>query len=132
MANKMTKAMWYEALANYISESDFEDKEGAVEFLNHEKELLQSRSGSRKPTAVQKTNIGLKDTIKEVLANTNKPMTVTELVAAIPSYDGLKGETLTQDVVMTNQKMSALLRQLVKAGEVVRVEEKKKAYFALG
>jgi hypothetical protein len=32
---------------------------------------------------------------------------------------------------MTNQRVSALLRQMVDAGTIVRTEEKRKAYFQL-
>jgi hypothetical protein len=32
---------------------------------------------------------------------------------------------------MTNQKLSALVAKLVKTGEVVRTEDKKKAFFSL-
>ena len=38
-----------------------------------------------------------------------------------------KSETLS---ALSNQKVSALLRQLVEAGEVVKVVDKKKSYFS--
>lgn len=53
------------------------------------------------------------------LQNGEKPITVTEL---------LKDERLEG---FTNQKISALLRQLKDEDKVVKTMEKKKAYFAV-
>ena len=41
--------------------------------------------------------------------------------------DGIKSVPACAD--LTNQRVSALMRQLVEAGEVVRTEDKRKAYF---
>jgi predicted transcriptional regulator len=50
----------------------------------------------------------------------NRLYTVTEIIKEIPECAEL-----------TNQRVSALLRQLVDRGEVVRTEDKRKAYFSL-
>ena len=50
----------------------------------------------------------------------DKGMTVTE----IQSKDNVLGD-------LSNQKVSALIRQLVESGEVVKTVDKKKSYFSL-
>ena len=101
MANtKMTKREMFEALkAKY----DFDEVE--VAFIDHEIDLLaRKNSGEKKPTPTQVANEGIKD---EILAILDKPMTVTEIAKA-----------LAEDYA--NQKVSALVRQLVSDNKVVR------------
>lgn len=112
MTKKMTKREMFEAM---LAKYDFNDAEKA--FINHELELLAKKNastGEHKPTATQKANEGVKDAIVEVLADGAK--TVTEIVKA------LEGD-------YTNQKVSALVRQLIADGKVERFEDKRKAYF---
>lgn len=112
MANtKMTKKeMFAQIKENYaLTESE-------VAFIDHEIELLSKKnSGEKKPTATQVANEGIKAEILVVLADGNGK-TVTEIAKA------LGGE-------YANQKVSALVRQLVTDGKVVRYEEKRKALF---
>ena len=117
MTNKMTKRDWFAVLAQMVDASDYE--EGAKAFISHEVELLERKSGKSTMTKTQKENIGIMTTIKEVLADLGKAVTISELMtdARLAGY--------------SNQKLSALIRQLVKAGEVVRTEDKKKAYFSI-
>lgn len=60
------------------------------------------------------------DTIKAELAKMENPVTVSEFIS--------KSEEMSK---YTNQKLSALLKKLVDSHEVVRIVEKKKAYFSL-
>lgn len=115
----MTKKDWFEVLAQVIEESTYEDKEGAKAFIAHEVELLDRRTGKSSMTKTQKENVGICATIKEVLADLGKAVTISEMMTdkRLSAY--------------SNQKLSALVRQLVKSGEVTRTEDKKKAYFAL-
>ena len=119
MTNKMTKKDWFEALAQIVETSAYEDKEGAKAFIAHEVELLERKSGKSGMTKTQKENVGICAVIKEVLADMGKAVTISEMMtdARLSAY--------------SNQKLSALVRQLVKAEEVVRTEDKKKAYFAI-
>ena len=92
----------------------------AIEKLEALKTQLAKRSnGKRGMTTTQKANVGIKNTIAEVLLEVDKPVTVTELIANEKLHD------------YTNQKISALLRQMVEDGRVVKTIEKKKAYFAV-
>ena len=79
----------------------------------------KNASGSSKPTAVQVANEGIKSAILEGM-EPNRLYTITELIKEIPECAD-----------MTNQRVSALVRQLKDDGKVERVEEKRKAYFRL-
>ena len=93
-----------------------------VEFLNHQIELLDSRNVTRKPTKTQTANEAIKDTIYEILAETDERMRVKDLLAD----DRLNG--------YSSPKISALLRQMlpeVGDGRVVKEIEKKVSYFRI-
>ena len=121
MANKkLTKREKYEMLAKIEAV-----KENSVlaEFVAHELELLAKKNSTdKKPTANQVANEGLKTAIVAGM-ETHRLYTVSELMKVIPE--------LAEDENITNQKVSALLRQLVLDSVVVRTEDKRKAYFSL-
>ncbi len=91
-----------------------------AEFVEHELELLAKKNSSeKKPTAVQVANEGIKAEIVEALANEpNRLYTISEMIKVFPCCAEL-----------TNQRVSALVRQLIADDKVERVEEKRKAYF---
>ena len=116
MANtkKMTKADYFkQIMANYDITAD----ERA--FIEHELELLAKKnSAEKKPTAVQVANEGIKDAILEGMGEGVK-YTITDLMKNIEACADL-----------SNQRVSALVRQLVTDGSIERTEEKRKAYFS--
>ena len=120
----MTNMTYIQAIDNAIAmfsqggQIDTEDK-ATVEKLEALKAQLAKRSTSKTPTKTQKANEEVKAVIADVLADTGEKMTVTEMIAD----ERLNG--------YTNQKISALLRQMVEAGKVVKTLEGKKAYFAV-
>ena len=116
---KMTKKEWFEELKNVVSASDYKEKDEALKFLNHEIELLNKKSEKGTLTKTQKENVEVIKKIKMVLETFENPVTITEMQ---------KTDELSE---YSNQKLSALLKKLVNAGEVVRTEKKKKAYFSL-
>ena len=84
--------------------------EGRLEALN------KKSSGAKKPTATQLANEGIKE---DILANlTDEGVTITHMQKHIPCCADL-----------TNQKISALLKQLVDAGLVVKYSDKRTTYF---
>ena len=92
-----------------------------TEFIEHELELLAKKNASeKKPTAQQMANEGLKQTIMDVLTENGGLMTVTDVQK---SCDAL--------AELSNQRISALLRQLKDDKMVDRVEDKRKAYFTI-
>ena len=116
MANtkKMTKRDYFSAI---LSKYPLTAEEKA--FVEHELELLAKKNSSeKKPTAAQVANEGIKAAIVSGMTP-NRLYTVTEIQKEIPEC-----------AEMSNQKISALLRQMV-GNEIVRTEDKRKAYFSL-
>lgn len=120
MTKKLTKAQKFAMLADL---AEVKANPVLAEFIAHEQELLAKKNaGDRKPTKTQEANAVLKDAIVEGM-EPNRLYTVSELMKVVPA--------LAEDENITNQKVSALLRQLVLEGVVTRTEDKRKAYFSL-
>ena len=124
MANKkMTKAQAWKIVREIVEKSGHEKAVELVGKIDNELELLAKKnSADRKPTKTQEANAVLKVAIVEGM-EPNRLYTVSELMKVIPA--------LAEDENITNQKVSALLRQLVLEGVVKRTEDKRKAYFSL-
>jgi predicted transcriptional regulator len=87
------------------------------EFIERELELLAKKnSAEKKPTAQQAENEAIKETILE---NLTERMTISEMLKTIPDL-----------AEYSNQKISALMRQLILEGLVKKVEDKRKSYFS--
>lgn len=114
---KVTKREYFNTLRGIVENLDRED---LVEFIDHEIELLNKKATSKKPTKIQVENENIKGLILEGLKNLGKPVTISELQESDENLANL-----------SNQKISALLTQLIKDNKVVRVEDKRKAYFSL-
>lgn len=89
------------------------------EFIQHEMDLLvKKNSGEKKPTATQVVNEGIKSAILEFVNKNEKFFTITDFIKQVPECAGL-----------TNQRVNALVRQLLKEEQVERTEIKGRAYF---
>jgi predicted transcriptional regulator len=125
---KMTQADHFNALLTYLDECPdivFHSPKGDItakqmaDFATRRLELLDKKNSSdKKPTAQQEANAVIKTAILKVMED-GKKRTITDLLKDV--------EGLPEG--MTNQRMSALVRQMVEAGLVVREEDKRKAYF---
>lgn len=116
---KMTKKETINLLIDVLmGNKEVEDVQIFIDFLIHERELLERKSSNSGQTKTQKENEILKEKIVETLKELNKFSTITEIQEANKELIDLK-----------NQKMTALLTQLVNAKIVERVVDKKKAYF---
>ena len=116
-STKLTKAQKFAMLRAIPAVAD---NAMLVEFIDHEVELLSKKnSAEKKPTAQQTANEGIKTAIVEGM-EPNRLYTITEIIKEIPECAD-----------MTNQRVSALVRQLMDAGRVKRTEDKRKAYFSL-
>lgn len=116
----MTYAMALDTAINFLNDNIQygDDFSATVEKLEALKAQLAKRGSSKSPTKNQKANEVIKAVIADVLVESGEKMTVTEML----SDDRLSG--------YTNQKISALLRLMIKEGKVEKVVEGKKAYFA--
>lgn len=114
---KMTKKQKYELLKAI---PEVAESEMLVEFINKEIESLEKKNSSaKKPTAQQTENEAIKTAILEIMsANPTTLYTITELIKTVDACNDL-----------TNQRVSALVNQLVDGGKVEKVVEKRKSYF---
>ena len=111
----MTKREHFQNILTYAHAED-------IEFLEHEIELLAKRaSAERKPTAKQVENDGFKSAITEWM-EPDTLYTAADVTKGCPVFvkNGIK-----------SQRVAAILTQLVKSGEVVKTEDKRKSFYSL-
>ena len=116
MANKITKR---EVIKMMMNEEVVKANSTYVAYLENELALLDKKAQNKKATKTQEQNVGIKATILEVLAIIGSG-TVTDIQNGNEELSAL-----------SNQKVSALVRQLVESGEVVKTTDKKKSIFSL-
>ena len=116
MANKITKR---EVIGMMMNEEVVKANPTYVAYLENELALLDKKAQNKKATKTQEQNIGIKATILKVLATIGSG-TVTDIQNGNEELSAL-----------SNQKVSALVRQLVESGEVVKTVDKKKSIFSL-
>ena len=110
---KMTKRAYFEQL-----KSKYPFTKDEVEFIDKQIASLDKKSsGERKPTATQLANEVLKNAIVDYMQS-NTMYTVTSIIKSVPECDGL-----------SQQKVTAMFRQLVDSGKVTKTTEKGKTYF---
>ena len=115
MEKKLTKKEKFEMVKGYI-----QDNEMLIEFIDHEIELLNKKSSASGQTKTQKENEVIKEKIVLALTEINRPVSITEL------------QSINEEMSLySNQKLSALLKQMVDAGTVKKNIDKKKSYFEL-
>ena len=111
MAKKMTIVEQYEAI---VAKCEGILSDAELAFLRERAEMHAKKNATRKPTKAQAENEGIKENILAFM-ETGRAYTVTEIQKGV----GLD----------SNQKASALIRQLKEADLVERSEVKGKAYF---
>lgn len=112
---KMTKKEMFEMIKG-VCANDIR----IVEFCEHEIELLNRKSSKSTQTKTQIENENIKGAIVNALTEIAKPVTITEMQ-----------ELNTEMANYSNQKLSALLKQLVESNQVVKTVDKKKSYFTV-
>lgn len=131
-----TKRIYFKAIENYFNENDVVipktviqgegelqndiTSQDVINFVNHEIELLDRKHNKTSQTKTQKENELIKESIVKVLTEIDRPVTITEL----------QNESAEMEVY-SNQKLSALLKQLVQSGIVTKTIDKKKSYFSV-
>lgn len=116
MANKLTKR---EVINMMLAEESISANPTYKAYLEHELELLDNKANNKKATKNQEENEVYKTTILETLGKIERG-TVTEIMKA--------NDTLSE---LSNQRVSALLKQLKDAGKVDKVTESRKTIFFL-
>jgi hypothetical protein len=115
MEKRITKRDYFNELKGLVA-----NREDLVAFIDHELELLDKKASNKTPSKTQLENANIKDVIVRTLTNLTSPATITEIQ-----------ENNTDLANLSNQKISALLTQLVNENKVVRTVDKKKAYFTI-
>ncbi len=110
---KLTKKEKYGMVLNYI-----QDNEMLVEFIENEINLLTKKASSTSKTSTQKENEVIKKDIVATLKEIGTPVTITEMQKASAKMSAY-----------SNQKLSALLKQLYDEKLVNKAIDKKKTYF---
>lgn len=113
MTNSKALAIAIETLEGSVS-AEVLEKLG-----NIKASIDKKNSAERKPTANQTENAGFKVAIVNAM-EVGKAYTITDLMKSVPELADL-----------SNQRVSAIVRQLKDEGTVVREEIKRKAYFSL-
>lgn len=112
MTNKITYAVALDVAIKAVGEGEVAEKLEALKA-----QLAKKSAGERKPTATQKENVGFKEAIVRGM-DADKSYTITDIMKSVDEVGAL-----------SNQRVSALVRQLVADGILVREEIKRKAYF---
>jgi hypothetical protein len=123
MANKLTKRDYFEMIKGICG-----DNQDIVNFCNHEIELLERKSSKGGATKTQTENVKVAEMLIAELAKATKPTTITDLMN---NSEIIKSYRLENGNSLSNQKISAILKQQVDAGKVVRVTDKKKSLFSV-
>ena len=118
---KITKKEMFAMIMEVVANSTVENKAEMVKALEHEIELLENKKSKSGQSKKEKENIALKEEILVELAKLETPVTVSEFQSV----------TRFTPSEFSNQKMSAMLNQLVKEGKVNKEIIKKKSYFSV-
>ena len=118
---KITKR---EIVEKMLADSNINSNEVYVAYLKNELELLKKKSENKKATKNQTENVEIKEVIIEVLGRMGKGR-AGEIQLAVQATDKEKYATLT------NQRTSAILKQMIDEGTVVKTVDKKVSTFSL-
>ena len=124
MEKRLTKKDYFEMIKEVCASNS-----EIVAFCDHEIELLSRKNSKSGATKTQKENEIVANMLVEELAKVNKPITITDLMN---TSETIKGYTLENGNNLTNQKISAIFKQLVESNKIVKVVDKKKSYFSIG
>lgn len=127
-----TKITKKENFENLLKIEEVSKNADLVEFINHEIELLNKKSASRKlgNTKSSQQNIEIMQKIKEVLAKQDEPIMIKDLLknTELSKYTY---EDKDEMKTLTSQKISALIKKMLDNGEVQRTTDKGNAYFSI-
>lgn len=117
---KVKKATKKEMFGRLIELAQENERTDLVEFCEREIDLLNKKASASGQTKTQAENEKIKIVIAEELTRIARAITISELIK--------ESEILGQ---YSNQKLSALLKQMVESGTVTRIVDKKKSLFTI-
>lgn len=123
--NKLTKKIALSYAVATLTDAEFKTEFSKDEIVAKLTEMIdgldKKSTGEKKLTDQQVANLGYKSDILALLSD-GKARTATEILNEVPTFEG---------TTMTNQRVSALLRQLILDGKVKKDFVKDKAYFKI-
>lgn len=122
-SRKVTKREYFAQLREAVA-----DKPELVAFIDHEVELLNKKNSGNSQTKTQKENAVIAEMLIGELAKAGKPITITDLMN---ESEVIQNYVLENGNRLTNQKISAIFKQLGEANRIVKVTDKKKSYFSV-
>ena len=118
---KVKKATKKEMFRKLIELAQENERTDLIEFCEHEIELLNKKASASGQTKTQAENEKIKIVIAEELTRIARAVTISELIK--------ESESLGQ---YSNQKLSALLKQMVENDKTVtKIIDKKKSLFTI-
>jgi len=114
---KLTKKEMFGKLIELAQEND---RTELIAFCEHEIDLLNKKASASGQSKTQAENEKIKVVIAEELTRIARAVTISELIK--------ESENLGQ---YSNQKLSALLKQMVESGTVTKIVDKKKSLFTI-
>lgn len=123
MEKKLTKKDYFEMIKEVCA-----NRTDIIDFCNHEIELLTRKNSKGGATKTQKENEIVAEMLIKELAKINKPVTITDLMN---TSEIVKNYVLENGNPLSNQKISAIFKQLVESKKIVKVTDKKKSYFSI-
>lgn len=119
---KVTKR---EVVTMMLADENIKQNDMFVAYLENELALLTKKAENKKATKNQTENVEIKEVILEVLTSMGKGR-ATDIMNAVKATDEVQYATLT------NQRVSAILKQMVENdGTVVKTVDKKVSTFSL-
>ena len=113
MEKKITKRERFEEMRGMFAEMGRED---LVAFVEHELALLAKKAEKSGTSKRQTENAGIKETLLAQLVAIGSAVTITEFIKATDSE-------------YSNQKISAMFRQMIEEGTVTKFTEGKSSKF---
>ena len=123
MEKKLTKKDYFEMIKEVCA-----NRADIIDFCNHEIELLTRKNSKGGATKTQKENEVVAEMLMKELAKINRPVTITDLMN---TSEIVKNYVLENGNPLSNQKISAIFKQLVENKKIVKVTDKKKSYFSI-
>lgn len=116
---KVTKEMVFTEMVEIFTEMGRTD---LVEFAKHEIELITKKREKARKTATGSKNDDIKALIKVELEKVGHPIRITDL---------MKASQEIQDNDLSNQRLSALMNQMVDVGELYKKTIKRVTLFSV-
>lgn len=115
-------------LGEILNLAEVQANEEYVTELNKIITQLEKKNAKGGATKTQKENEIVANMLVEELTKVGKPITITDLMNA---SEVIKEYRLENGNALSNQKISAIFKQLVENKTLVKVIDKKKSYFSI-